>query len=378
LDKNIRTVMPELPNPALWIDYLAPAISENWYTNFGPVNKNFEYRLEMLYGRPDESVVTSSNATSGLSACLIAEAISGPVLCPAFTFQATASSIYGANCKPVIVDVDATLGIVTPDALEAGFNKTGAQAAIVIAPYGITTDFHAHEAVCQRMDKLLIIDNAAGLGVARSHLSFSGVGDLVREVYSLHATKPYGIGEGCAIFAPKSKVSSLRAAMNFGLQSHSVSGNSKAPYWGINGKMSEFHAAIGLAVADTMAHRVAARQNMASNWIACIEKTSATIFSKAIKASPWQVFPILLESQDQVLATIENAAARNIELRRYYSPSLGACKGMEQVGPCPNARSLAERALVLPVRSNMDPTDQANLMKIIEMCINKCDNGALI
>ena len=69
------------------------------------------------------------------------------------------------------------IGIVTPDALESGFNKTGAQAAIVIAPYGITTDFHAHEAICQRLGKLLIIDNAAGLGVARAHLAFSGVGD---------------------------------------------------------------------------------------------------------------------------------------------------------------------------------------------------------
>lgn len=370
--------MPELPEPALWIDYLAPAISEKWYSNFGPVNKNFEHRLAELYGRSDESVVTSSSATSGLSACLIAEAITGPVLCPAFTFQATASSIYGANCKPVIVDVDASLGIVTPDALEIGFNKTGAQAAIVIAPYGITTDFHAHEAVCQRMGKLLIIDNAAGLGVARAHLAFSGKGDMVREVYSLHATKPYGIGEGCAIFTPKSKVPSLRAAMNFGLQSHSVSGNSEAPYWGINGKMSEFHAAIGLAVADTMAQRVTARQDMVSNWISCIETTSATIFSKDIKASPWQVFPILLETQDQVLATIKNAAAQNIELRRYYSPSLGACKGMEQVGPCPNARSLSERALVLPVRSNMGITDQANLMKTIKMCINNCVDGASI
>ncbi len=375
MDKNIRAVMPEVPDPAQWLDYLKPALKANWYTNFGPVNTCFEDRLAELYGQSDEGVVTSSNATSGLSACLIAEAISGPVLCPAFTFQATAASIIGANCRPVILDVDAVSGVVTPDALEAGFKKTGARAAIVLAPYGITTDFHAHEAVCHRMGKLLIIDNAAGLGVARGHLAFSGVGDVVREVYSLHATKPFGIGEGCAIFAPKSKVPSLRAAMNFGLQTHTTTGDPQAPFWGINGKMSEFHAAIGLAVADTIAQRVAARQHMAANWVACLEGTSATIFRRVIDASPWQVFPILLETQAHVLATIENAAARNIELRRYYSPSLGACQGMAQAGPCPNARNLAERALALPVRSTMNEADQADLMENVRASIAQARRG---
>ena len=222
--------MPEVPSPTQWLDYLKPALDANWYTDFGPLNTRFENRLAELYGQSGERVVTSSKATSGLSACLIAEAISGPVLCPAFTFQATAASILGANCTPVIIDVDAVSGIVTPAALEAGFEKTGAQAAIVLAPYGITTNFHAHEAICRKMGKLLIIDNAAGLGVARNYLAFSGEGDAVREVYSLHATKPFGIGEVCAIFAPESKVPSLRAGMNFGLQTHSATGDPQAPF----------------------------------------------------------------------------------------------------------------------------------------------------
>ena len=362
--------MPEVPNPTQWLDYLKPALDANWYTNFGPVNTRFEDCLADLYAQSGERVVTSSNATSGLSACLIAESISGPVLCPAFTFQATAASILGANCTPVIIDVDAISGIVTPEALEAGFEKTGAQATIVLAPYGITTNFHAHEAICCKMGRLLIIDNAAGLGVARDHLAFSGAGDVVREVYSLHATKPFGIAEGCAIFAPESKVPSLRAAMNFGLQTHSATGDPQAPFWGINGKMSELHAAVGLAVADTMATRVAARQDMAANWVGCLENSSATIFNTVIEASPWQVFPVLLESEAQVLATVENAAARNIELRRYYSPSLGACQGMAQIGPCSNARNLAKRALTLPVRSTMNAADQDDLMANVRACID--------
>jgi len=374
LQYNVRAVTPELPDPSEWIKFLKPAIDENWYTNYGPVNTHFEKRLSALYGQMGEGVVTSSSATSGLSACLIAEAISGPVLCPAFTFQATAAAILGANCKPVIVDVDEVSGVVSAETLEYGFQKIGAKAAIVVAPYGITNNFQAHAEVCRKLGKLLIIDNAAGLGVARGQSALSGKNEAVREVFSLHATKPFGVGEGCAIFAPYSKVPSLRAAMNFGLQSHSANGEVQRPYWGINGKMSEVHAAIGLAVADGMAQRVASRQEMARNWIEFLKDSPAVPFHTTIDASPWQVLPILLESQINVVKTMENAAKHKIELRRYYTPSLGTCQGMEQLSRCPNAQNLAERVLALPVRSFMAIEEQYKIMSTVRACIAKSQN----
>ena len=370
IDKLLRTVSPEIPEPSVWLKYLAPSLQSNWHTNFGPVNSLFEKRLTELYGREGECVVTASSATSALSACLISEAISGPVLCPAFTFQATAASILSANCQPIVVDVDPTTGVVSPETLEYSLKKTGARAAVVLAPYGRTINFHEHEDICRRLGALLVIDNAAGLGVPRRLSMFSGDGEVVMEVYSLHATKPFGIGEGGAIFTPKEKSLRLRAAMNFGLQTHVSEGNAQAPYWGINGKMSEVHAAIGLAVADNIASRVIARQKMAANWIEYLKNSPATIFNMDIETSPWQVFPILLQNENCVLKTIEKATRSGIELRRYYSPSLGACGGMKKLGICPNAEDLANRALALPVRSNMKIKDQVKLMQTTLSCIS--------
>ncbi len=366
---NTRTVAPELPDSSDWLPYLRPAIEQNWYTNYGPVNTRFEARLEQLYAASDEAVVSATNATAALSACLIAEAISGQVICPAFTFQATAAAILGANCSPFIVDVDPVTGVVAPEMLEAAFKKSNARAAIVLAPYGITTDFHEHEKICSELGKLLIIDNAAGLGVTRAGKSFNGEGGVVREVYSLHATKPFGIGEGAAIFAPTSKAASLRAAMNFGIQTHTGSGALCPPYWGINGKMSEFHAAIGLAVADRMADRVVARQEMALRWIENLQDSPVTIFHTAVENTPWQVFPIILPSEGHVLKCVEAANNRGIELRRYYAPSLGACRGMPSLGACPNAQRLAERVLVLPIRSYMPKDAQMALISEIKKCL---------
>jgi len=365
----MRAVMPELPEPTDWLPYYQPSVEANWFTNFGPVNTQFEARLYELYGCQNETVVTAANATCGLSACLIAERISGYVLCPAFTFQATAGAILGAGCNPFVLDVDTHSGVVTPEILEKGFEKSGASAAIVIAPYGIKTDFKQHEALCREMGKLLIIDNAAGLGVPRGMSSFSGEGEVVREVYSLHATKPFGIGEGGAIFAPKTKAPAIRAALNFGLQSHTLMGDDQPPYWGINGKLSEVHAAIGMAVADEMCVRVVQRQAMAQRWLSCLEDSSAQPISSQIQSSPWQVFPIILESHAQTLSTIEYAAARGIELKRYYSPSLGDCTGMASLDACPNAYELSQRVVALPVRSQMTEREQYDLMASVRDCI---------
>lgn len=368
LDYHFRAVAPELPETSAWTKYLSPALEANWFTNFGPVNAQFEERLQALYGRDDEAVVTSVNATAGLSACLIAEGVSGPVLCPAFTFQATAAAILSANCTPVIIDVHPVTGVVEAEVLEESLLATGAHAAIVLAPYGITTDFRAHADICKKLGRLLVIDNAAGLGVSRTKYVAPESSGVLREVYSLHATKPFGIGEGCAIFAPNAKAPSLRAAMNFGLQTHTATGARQAPYWGINGKMSEFHAAIGLAVADGMAERVAGRQNMARAWISALSDCPVTVFCTDIDATPWQVFPVVLGSQDQLLATLEQATLRGIELRRYYSPSLGACSGMQQLRPCTHAQTLAERVLVLPIRSNLSDGAQADLIAQVRDC----------
>jgi len=365
-----RLVFPEIPAPSEWLPYLQPALDANWHTNFGPVCRQFEQRLKTLYGRSGEGVVAVSNATSGLSACLIAARISGPVLCPAFTFQATAAAILGASCTPVIVDCEKEQGIIPPELLEAGLKSSGARAAIVVAPYGIATDFREHAEICASHGALLIIDNAAGLGIDRSSPQTSAAGDNVREVFSLHATKPFGIGEGGAIFAPEDACKPIEAAVNFGLATHTATGTNKGPYWGINGKMPEMAAAVGLAVADKMATRVAARQDMASNWFAALEPFSIGLFTKSPLSSPWQCFPIIMPDEDKRDRFMALAADNDFEFRKYYHPSLGDCTGMQHSGPCPNASMLSARSVVLPMRSFMPKPEQDRIIDKVIHCLS--------
>ena len=364
---DVRAVWPELPEPAAWLPFLEATSGQNWHTNFGPLARRFESVLHAAYGRPGEIAVSASNATSALSACLIAHRLRGPILCPAFTFQATACAILGAGCQPVIIDVDPETGVVRPDVLDAALSQTGAKAAMVLAPYGITTDFRPHAAICQRHGARLIIDNAAGLGVLRDA---TDPAPHVDEVYSLHATKPFGIGEGGAVFTAAAHDTALRSAMNFGLLTHSATGQDQAAYWGVNAKLTEVGAAIGLAVAKTMAKRVRARQGMAAEWMAALSGSGARVFCSRPDLSPWLVFPLMLPDEASVFRFVAAAEAKGIGTRRYYSPSLGACSGMRRLHPCPNAEALASRAVVLPIRSSMPDAARSRLISTAVACLN--------
>jgi dTDP-4-amino-4,6-dideoxygalactose transaminase len=365
-ETSIRAVWPEVPEPTEWLSYLEETRPQNWHTNFGPLVRRFEARLHELYGHQADVAVSASNATSALSACLVAHNIRGPVLCPAFTFQATACAILGAGCQPVIVDVHPQSGIISADALDHALKVTGARAAIVVAPYGISADFRTHARVSQAHGARLVIDNAAGLGIPRN--SFDPE-PHVDEVYSLHATKPFGIGEGGLIFTAPEHEAALRSAMNFGIPTHTGAGQNRAPYWGINGKLTEAGAAIGLAVAEGMARRVEARQTMVREWMTAMSGLETLAFSTDVGRSPWQVFPLILPDEAAVLRFAGRMADAGIETRRYYAPSLGACHGMRAFDDCSNARSLAERAVTLPVRSFMSAEDRQSLMATTLSCL---------
>lgn len=356
-----RAVWPELPATSDWLPYLETSLEQNWHTNFGPVSRQFEDALANRFGVVATSCVATSSATAGLAGCLISRNIKGDVICPAFTFPATISAVLMAACSPLIIDVDQHTMAVRATDLERALIQTGAKAAIVVAPYGFVTDFSEHATVCAEHGACLIIDNAAGLGVARAPYERD---THVDEVYSLHATKPFNIGEGGVIFSNKTNEDALRSALNFGLSTHGHSGTRSPPYWGINGKLTEVLAAIGMAVLNDIDERIAARQKMAQRWIDSFESFDQIAIHSNADAGPWQVFPVLMPDGHHADKFVQNARDRGVELRRYYRPSLGVCDGLRKLHECDVANNLASRCVTLPIRSKLADEQQADLINL--------------
>lgn len=355
-------VRPALPPPASWTPYLDESYREEWYSNFGPVSARLERALAAEFGHDGEEFVLASSATSGLAACLIAERIAGPVLVPAFTFPATASAVRMAGAEPVLIDVDAARWACDAAALGRALDKIGARAVMLVAPFGIAQDFSAHLALCAARGAVAIIDNAAGLGGPRRACR-----GAVYEVFSLHATKPFAIGEGGAVAMPETRVENFRAALNFGLPSVPTA----EARWGINGKMSDFAAAIGLAVLDTYRDIVAARRQQARRYLGLLGQFADIAVHRGVGDAPWQVFPCLMPTPDAAAAFVAAAQPRGLELRRYYRPSLAEGGFMACAEDCAVSAMLAERMVCLPVYSRISEAELAELHRIVAACLER-------
>jgi dTDP-4-amino-4,6-dideoxygalactose transaminase len=308
-------------------------------------------------------MTTASSCTTGLSAVLIALGARGTVLFPAFTFPATHAAIVMAGARAGVLDVDPSTWSLSSRSLERAVREQGCDAVVLVAPFGMAQDFREHFEICSRFGIPIVIDNAAGLGGTVHALPH----EKCFEVYSLHATKVFAIGEGGAIRSRASEVSALHRALNFGLERGCPAPGS----WGINGKLPEFSAAVGLAVLETFEQVVGLRRFMAASYSNILSNFSSLHFPRDAQSAPWQTFPVLFPSSDASEQFLRAAIRNGVEVRRYYHPTLEDWPRTDKIEECPNARSLSERMICLPVYSELGDTEGAELFSIIEACLSE-------
>lgn len=361
-----RFIEARLPPISTYIDRLRNIYESGIFSNFGPVSQQFEEKILAKYGDSRECCVATANATAALSAALVAAQVKGSVLVPAFTFPASSGAVRAANLTPVIVDVDRTTWALSVDIIREYCETATPAAVMLVSPFGINHRFEEEIAFCLAQGIVVIIDNAAGLGIPRLPRCTA---PNVFEVFSLHATKAFAVGEGGLIFAHADRLHDLRSALNFGIQR----GHHSDVDWGFNGKLSEFQAAIGLAQLDIIDDAVHCRQEYAAAYLA---RLRAPLPGSA-NSSPWQCFPYLLPSKSAADVLEERAAMAGIELRRYYRPSLSHWPDIDVAHDCSNAEALASRMCALPVRATRDVAKRTEIVERLAEIIDEIESGNL-
>lgn len=303
-------------------------------------------------------IVTASSCTSALAAVLIALDARRTVLFPAFTFPATPASIIMAGATPAALDVDEDQWTVSPENLERGLRQEDCDAVVLVAPFGMAQDFRSHFELCDQYGVPVIVDNAAGLGGPRNPLA----NENVFEVYSLHATKVFAIGEGGAIRARETQHGRLHRALNFGLQS----GAPTEGAWGINGKLPEVMAAIGLAVLENLDEALEKRRAMVESYIQIFSDSSSIKFPLDVSRAPWQTFPVLFPEPEESETFVREVNHHGVEVRRYYRPSLDTWPRVKKLQECPVARRLGESMVCLPVYSDLSSSEAPDLFSAVE------------
>ena len=231
-----------------------------------------------------------------------------------------------------------------------------------VRPFGLCRDQAALEHWCQERNVPFIIDAAAALGgVLPDGRPVGGQGAM--ETFSLHATKVFAIGEGGAIAYMPQWQTPLREVLNFGMHDGTPS------RMGINGKLSEFAAAVGLAQDDVFDEHLRVRRAVAERYRRFfMEHWSDWTPPWNPGSPPWQVYPVLAPTPEVLQRILQATSARGIQLRRYYHPALhqspfGASYSPK---PLPVSADLSARMLCFPVYSDLSMEDHFKIINVLK------------
>jgi dTDP-4-amino-4,6-dideoxygalactose transaminase len=230
---------------------IGEVLESRWFTNNGPQVQEFERRIAKTAGT--RHCIAMCNATTALQIAIRAAGLTGEVIIPSFTFVATAHALQWQGITPVFCDIDENFCIDPSRVKELITHKT--TGIIGVHLWGRTCNVEALTRICRRHKLLLMFDAAHAFGCSRYGVMVGGFGQA--EVFSFHATKFLNTFEGGAVVTNDDVfASSCRAMRNFGF-----SGEDEVTSLGINGKMNEIEAVMGLTSLEHMDEIIATNRN---------------------------------------------------------------------------------------------------------------------
>jgi len=335
----INVTKPYLPPYDEYEKQLKAIWERNWLTNNGPCVQELEQELKKYLGV--KHLLFVGNGTIALQIAIKALAPKGEIITTPFSYVATTNSILWEGSKPVFADIKQTDLNIDPEKIVPLINGN-TTAILATHVYGNPCDTDAIEKIAREHGLKVIYDGAHAFGTIYKDRSLLSYGDIV--TCSFHATKLFHTVEGGAIITNDDemaeKMTLYRQFGHTGDEYFSI---------GINGKNSEFHAAMGLCVLPKMEAIINDR------------KISAALYDNLLKGLPLQqpvslsdttynhsYYPVIFESEEKMLHVKSVLEKNGIGTRRYFFPSLNDLPQYKGE-PCPISESVSKRVLALPM-----------------------------
>lgn len=360
----INVTKPYLPCKKKYKQYVDRIYESNWLTNRGPLVHELEKRLKKFLNV--ENIILIANGSAALQVAYQALELKGEVITSPFTFIATASTMAWQKLTPVFTDINADTFNIAPDNISKMINHN-TSAIVPVHVFGNPCDVEKIDKIAKKNHLKVIYDASHAFNVKHKGESLLNSGDI--STLSFHATKLFHTIEGGAIVTKDAALAEkIRKIINFGF-----SGAYNHEELGVNAKMNEFEAAMGLCVLDDMDSILKEREEL---WAYYRHKLNDIVEFQKLDEDcnyNYSYAPVLFKSESELKKVSSALESQNIFPRRYFYPSLNQIDFFNSNVDCELSQDISKRILCLPLYVGLKKAEQVMIINIIKASMSLGD-----
>lgn len=362
--ENIYVTRPLLPPLKEYEKKLEEIWANQWLTNYGPLEHEFQSHLKNLFNA--RHVELFSNGHTSLDLALRALNLEGEVITTPFTFASTTQAIMENNLKPVYADVDEEYYNIKPENIESLISEDTC-AIVPVHVFGNPCEVEKIESIAKEYGLKVIYDAAHAFGVKIDGKSIVNYGDL--SMLSFHATKVFNTIEGGALVFDDDELSyKLRALKNFGI----TPDKEEVQFMGKNGKMNEFEAAMGLCNLNNLDNVIHERSLIYNHYLECLEDLEDAGDLKVIRPQKnvdynYAYFTIKLNGVEERDYLMDKLAEYNVFAKKYFYPPCNEFPAYDFERNTPIAKDVSDSILSLPMYYGLGLDAVGQICEIIKL-----------
>ena len=367
-NEPIFVTRPLLPPIEEYEEKIKEIWDNNWLTNYGPIERELQSKLKEFLNVDNLELFV--NGHTSLEVAIKALDLSGEVITTPFTFASTTQTIINNGLTPVFADVDEEYYNLNPDNIEDLItDKTSA--IIPVHVFGNPCEVHEIERIAEKHGLKVIYDAAHAFGVNIDGKSLASFGDI--SMLSFHATKVFNTVEGGALIYDDPDLEyRFKALKNFGI----TPDHEEVKYLGVNAKMNEFEAVMGLVNLNHVEYAIARRKMIYEKYLECLEPLEKDGRVKVLRPKEnvdynYSYFTAKFNSVEEKNHLFESLPEYNVYAKRYFYPPCNEFPAYDFERNTPVAKNVSDTILSLPLYLDLSLDDVEKICKIIEIELNK-------
>tara|TARA_B100001057_G_scaffold501182_1_gene621625 strand:+ start:1923 stop:3008 length:1086 start_codon:yes stop_codon:yes gene_type:complete len=345
-----------LPDKIKYKRYIDKIYKTSWITTNGKFKNNLERRLEKFL--KVKNVVLVSNGTIALQILYKALSLKGNVITTPFSYVATSNSLIWEGLKPNFIDIDKDTFNIDATNISSNINKS-TSAILPVHVFGNPCDIDEINKIAKKNKLKVIYDASHCFNINYKGKSILSYGDA--SIMSLHATKIFHTIEGGAIITNNNNLAKkVRMISNFG-KNH----NDQYEILGINAKMNEFEAAMGLCNLQEFSKIKKFRKKIWNFYHTKLKNFFDFQKFSNLSVPNYSYFPIIFKNEKSLLKTVKLLNKNKIYVRRYFYPSLDRISFTKQNGNCKVSNNIAKKIICLPISQSLNKNELSRIIRIL-------------